>query len=300
MNSTREIRFPSEQELLQFAKGKLGAQRLAEMKFLAEKSELLRDAMEGYRWQRKQHLIRRLLSGMALLCVMIMSLFSFRYPHPVIAKRGMSETLALHSPGFRTETRSSLKEEKQRKNVDFTPVFIPREEGETAAPLFFAFVPDDHSGPEFLLKPETEDARKKKEYKSAGLPIRFVEGYMLSDHSYLYGRTLDVPFLGGVPAEFENKGQKAPDARKPSFRDYRDEVDRMISGYAQGRYKEAANQGRTWLKMFPSDVNLCFYTGMSYYQMEQYDKALYYLLRSVTPENTCLTKSRIFMWPCAM
>jgi tetratricopeptide (TPR) repeat protein len=131
-----------------------------------------------------------------------------------------------------------------------------------------------------------EVLQRKKHYLQLGDSIQFIEGYMMLRRDYVVWRNMEVPHLGGVPANIENRNSNIVlDTAGYRSISRQGEVEQLIEHYADSSYASAISSGQKLLRDFPTDVNIHFYMAMSYYQLGKYEDALHHYLYSVTPNE---------------
>lgn len=129
-----------------------------------------------------------------------------------------------------------------------------------------------------LLDEEKKDPALKESIIPGGADITHFNNYKLVDYTVLRKKTwpdfsldslhtspsLENDFDHGDPLRGEIS-QSVP---------YITYLERCINEYSMGEYKSAAQQFDLILTQYPTDLNAQFYGAMSYYQIEDYDKAI--------------------------
>ncbi|MFN6380125.1 MAG: tetratricopeptide repeat protein [Flavobacteriales bacterium] len=296
MKASDHITFPTDTEMRLYTTGLMSKRRKAEIEVLSRQYELIADALEGYKLLFSIWLKRIFVGGSVIIVLSLGGLYFHQKSALVISQRAVASSVS------EVEVSSIIKIESKREKS----AVLPRRkllgpEKPIAQPMppqaierVFIYEPDSV----FIHKEQEARLREgfSKRYQGSGNKIRFVEGYMLSDHEYTRHHSLEVPKLGGVPAEFENRREKEGAAQEfgGHLIDLKDQLDKAIVNYSEGLYDAAILKLEALSKKFPKDVNLNFYLGMCYYQKENYDVALYHFGESVTFENDLFDQEQDF------
>lgn len=287
MKVSDNIVFPTEREMRLYTAGLLKRSRKKEIKMLSLQYELIADAVAGYQvlfaiWIKKVFL--------STAVIVTLSAAGFYYQGEKVltsSKKAMNENRELVDFPIRIKQQSQLEEAVDEKKLEAEKIqkTVYVDSSRAQQDFIFNYEPDSI----FIQKQQEVASREvlSKRYDISGNKICFVEGYMLSDHEYVFYQSLNVPRLGGIPAEFENRKAKESLIKESEGRtiDLRSQLDEAIVSYSRGLYDAAILKLSTLTERFPKDVNLNFYLGMSYYQMGNYDIALHHLGESVTFEN---------------
>jgi tetratricopeptide (TPR) repeat protein len=273
----------------------LGGRRRGEIERLSKQYELIADAIEGYRilfsiW------LKRFFAGATTVAACIVLFYQLN-------KSVLLETAEQASNPTRTFSYVPVLS-ASHSDTDYSKV-IPKETREYAqiAPaissevtlneMSFQYEPD--TSKILLFQEKQAEVFRTKYYMDLGFKIRFVEGYMLSDHDYNFSKNIDVPLLGGLPAEYENKKSKENEAEVASHVfSYKRNVDQAIKIYASGDWIGSVTKLEGLIDKFPNDVNLNFYLGMSHYHLGEYQKALVCLGKAVSLENSLFDQEQDF------
>ncbi len=287
MKVSDNILFPTEREMRLYTAGLLKRSRKREIKLLSTQYELIADAVAGYQllfaiWIKRVFLSTAVIVTLSVACIYYQGEnVSISSEKAMNAQRELVElTVPLNEQDQLEVTVRAQKQEglKLKNTCEDTGQHAQRG-------VVINYEPDSV----FIQKPQEKLAAESfsKRYDISGNKIRFVEGYMLSDHEYVFYQSLNVPRLGGIPAEFENRKTKENLIKESEGRsiDLRSQLDDAIISYSRGLYDAAISKLSTLAERFPKDVNLNFYLGMSYYQMGNYDIALHHLGECVTFEN---------------
>jgi tetratricopeptide (TPR) repeat protein len=295
MKVSDTISFPTNSEMRLYTARLLRKSRREEIKMLSRQYELIADAIEGYRilfsiW------LKRFFAGSMTVSACIVLFYQLNKSVPL-------ESAAQASNPTRTFSYVPILRTIQ-SNIDYSKV-IPKETRKftqmapamssevTLKEMSFQYEPD--TSKTLIFQEKQTEVFRTKYYMDLGFKIRFVEGYMLSDQNYNFHNNIDVPLLGGLPAEYENKKSKENEAEvAPHVFSYKRNVDQAIKIYASGDWIGAVTKLEGLIDKFPNDVNLNFYLGMSHYHLGEYEKALYHLGNSVTLENNLFDQEQDF------
>lgn len=280
MSSSRQILPPTDLEMKLFVKGKLALARQIEIKSLVESSPLFQDALDGYISFYQRNIFKKwcvglvlFVAALGLICFSCLSSVEARYAEKI------GRFNSLHVLHFK------------EKSTNMSPAIVvstSSTEWEASTELLmennrmidrFQF-PDDS-----LLEMKQNGIKVEKlekQYLELGNDIRFVRGYMLLDKDYFKKVNTDVPVLGGLPAQYENKSRHVDsDTSHFILVSKTRDIDQMIGYYADSLFDESVVKGEDLLKDFPRDVNIEFYLAMSYFRKEDYTKALQHFLYAV-------------------
>ncbi len=281
MSSARQILPPTDLEMKLFVKGKLTPDRQIEIQSLIESSPFFQDALDGYKVLYERRILKKWSIGIAMM-ISILGVFYFSSPSPVEARFAENS--------IRFSVLHLLQSQKKPSGVSEFVIASknPNKSESKADDLMmnknrmidrFEF-PDDS-----LLDTKqglNRVEKLQKKYLELGSEIRFVKGYMLLAKQYLKKVNTDVPLLGGVPAQFENKlANVESDTMSYRLISKSKDIDQMIGYYADSLFDKAIEKGECLLKDFPHDVNIEFYLAMSYFRKEDYTKALQHFLYAV-------------------
>lgn len=295
MKISDTISFPTNTEMRLYTARLLRKSRRKEIEVLSGDYELVADAIEGYRvlfsiW------LKRFFAGSMTVAACIVLFFQLNKSVPLesAVQASNPERTFSYVPALEAchsdfgHSRMSTKETRKQTQI------APSISMEVAAKeMSFQYEPDTSKTHPFQEK--QAEVFRTKFYVDLGFRIRFVEGYMLSDHDYNMPKNIDVPLLGGLPAEYENKKSKQNEPEVVSHVvNYKRNVDQAIKDYAAGDWIGAVTKFDVLIEKFPNDVNLNFYLGMSHYHMGEYESALYHLGKSVTLENSLFDQEQDF------
>jgi hypothetical protein len=129
-----------------------------------------------------------------------------------------------------------------------------------------------------LLDEEKKDPALKESIIAGGADITHFNNYKLVDYTVLRKKTwpdFSLDSLHTSPSR-ENDLDHGDPLRSEISQSvpYITYLERCINEYSMGEYKSAAEQFDLILKQYPTDLNAQFYGAMSYYQIEDYDKAI--------------------------
>lgn len=287
MKVSDNILFPTEREMRLYTAGLLKRSRKREIKMLSLQYELIADAVAGYQLLFAIWIKRVFLSTAVIVTLSVAGIYYQGENVSISSEKAMNvqrELLELPVPlNQQAELKVAVRAQEQEGVKLKNTVDDIGQRAQQGAIIYYE--PDSA----FIQKPQEIIAAESfsKRYDISGNRIRFVEGYMLSDHEYVFYQSLNVPRLGGVPAEFENRKAKENSIKASDghIMDLRSQLDDAIISYSRGLYDAAISKLSTLAERFPNDVNLNFYLGMSYYQKGNYDIALYHLGECVTFEN---------------
>lgn len=86
--------------------------------------------------------------------------------------------------------------------------------------------------------------------------------------------SIEQIILTGLPANFESEEElQAESTTKTVQIPYMDYLEKTMSYVDKGRWKQALTRFEEILKTYPDDVNAIFYSGMCYYNLQQYQQA---------------------------
>jgi hypothetical protein len=296
MKASDNITFPSETEMRLYTAGLMSKRRKTEIEVLSKQYELIADALEGYKLLFSIWLKRIFVGSFVILVLSLGGLYFHQKSASGVSQRAVASLV------IEAEVPLIIKKESKREKS----AVLPRRKLMGPEKPIVQPIPPQAIERVFIYEPDSvfihkeQEARLKegfaKRYQGSGNKIRFVEGYMLSDHEYTLRQSLDVPRLGGVPAEFENRKVKEGAAQESGGHliDLKDQLDKAIVSYSEGLYDATILKLEALSKKFPKDVNLNFYLGMCYYQKENYDVALYHFGESATFENDLFDQEQDF------
>lgn len=295
MKVSDTISFPSELEMRLYTARLLRKSRRKEIEILSGHYELVADAIEGYRILFSIWLKRFFAGAMTVgACVVLFYQLNKSVPLEAASQASNPVRTFFYLPALEVghsdfgHSRMSTKE--TRKQTQIAPSISMEV---VAKEMSFQYEPD--TSMTHLFEEKQAEVFRTKFYLDLGFRIRFVEGYMLSDHDYNFPKNIDVPLLGGLPAEYENKKSENNEASVASHVvNYKRNVDQAIKSYGAGDWIGTVMKFDVLIEKFPNDVNLNFYLGMSHYHLGDYERALYYLGKSVTLENSLFDQEQDF------
>lgn len=286
MNTSKYIAMPTDMEMKLFSRGKLDRKRREELLLLAQQHDLVKDAIEGYAIMHRRLLIRQwsVASGVILTIGIVLFIFLNR---PVItAEESITNVrfIKAHALKSTAPNITSKYSEKNELGVVLTPSISTEPVHENNRTNVRFYFPEDSM--DLVSDLPIEELQRKKHYLQLGDSIQFIEGYMMLRRDYVVRKNIEVPLMGGVPANIENRNSNfvLDTSEYRSFSRQR-EVEQLIKHYADSSYTSVILSGEKLLRDFPIDVNIHFYMAMSYYQLGKYEEALHHYLYSVTPNE---------------
>jgi tetratricopeptide (TPR) repeat protein len=295
MKVSDTIAFPTNSEMRLYTARLLRKSRREEIKILSRQYELIADAIEGYRilfsiW------LKRFFAGTLALggCMILFYQLNKSAPLETAAQASNQERRFSFVPSI-SVGKSAIDCSKMipKETRKYAPVAQAKSSDRAESEMSFQYEPDTFKT--LHVEPKRTEVFRMKYYMDLGFKIRFVEGYMLSDNAYYFPKNMDVPILGGLPAEYENRKSKENDIEVASHEfNYQRNVDQAIKSYAAGDWIEAVTKLEGLLEKFPNDVNINFYLGMSHYHLGEYQKALSFLGSAVSLENSLFDQEQDF------
>lgn len=137
------------------------------------------------------------------------------------------------------------------------------------------------------IKPEPVDPKKMDEIKTpepektvvrSNVKFTYLQDLKVVDYRELYTSNIKKTqlILTGVSADKENAGTKTEPEFKTVLIPYEDYLNETMEEYKSNNYKNALKNFRIIHEHYPEDLNAFFYSGLCYYNLGKFDKAIEY------------------------
>jgi len=172
------------------------------------------------------------------------------------------------------KTEQLTAEEVQQKHVMEERGSVP----ENVEPLFSS-IDFEKISPEILepLPPVIENMEVKisKQKTAKEIYLHRMKAIDYSEYRNKPEISIEQVILTGLPANFESEEelQQAETTTKIVQIPYMDYLEKTMSYVDKGKWKQALTRFEEILKAYPDDVNAMFYSGMCYYNLQQYQQA---------------------------
>jgi len=137
------------------------------------------------------------------------------------------------------------------------------------------------------IKPEPVGLKKADEIKTpepektvvrSNVKFTYLQDLKVVDYRELYTSNIKKTqlILTGVSADKENAGTKIEPEYKTVLIPYEDYLNETMEEYKSNNYKNALKNFRIIHEHYPEDLNAFFYSGLCYYNLGKFDKAIEY------------------------
>lgn len=127
----------------------------------------------------------------------------------------------------------------------------------------------------------------------SNVPLIYMKNFLLVDYSKIYVNppTLEEITLSGTSAALENKDDELNEMYETNvYYDtitYQDFLRETQEQFGQNKFKGALKRYKTILKKYPNDLNAHFYSGLCYFNIGKYEKAIeHFMIAKNHPYNT--------------
>ncbi len=198
------------------------------------------------------------------------------------------------------KTEQLTAEEVKQKHVMEEQGMVP----ESVEPL--AYVNFENISPEILeplpLVIENKEVKVSNQRLAKEIYLHHMKAIDYSEYRNKPEISIEQVILTGLPANFESEEEvEAESTTKTVQIPYMDYLEKTMNYVDKGKWKQALTRFEEILKAYPDDVNAMFYSGMCYYNLQQYQQACMHFSASLqlnfsnfTEEATWyLAKSRL-------
>ena len=137
------------------------------------------------------------------------------------------------------------------------------------------------------------DIPSKDDIIYSNVPLIYMKNFLLVDYSKIYINppTFEKMVMSGTSAALENKEDELDEMYDTNvYYDtvtYKDYLRETQEAFGQHQFKSALKRYKTILSKYPDDLNAHFYSGLCYFNIGKYDKAIeHFKIAKNHPYNT--------------